>query len=77
MRVLDYSDWLEKDGYDYGELIAEWLEKRPMNISLKSLGIYDIDDYVQEQVLEAYEDYISEVEDRAYHEMRDEELCND
>ena len=73
MRVLDYDVWLEKYGYDYGDTIQNWLENRP-NISLRSLGIFDIDDYVQEQILEAYEDYLSECEDRAYEEFRDERL---
>ena len=70
-RVLDYNDWVEKDGYDYGEIIQNWLEVRPSGISLQTLGIYDLDDFIQDKILEAYEEYLSEYEDRAYDEYKD------
>lgn len=71
MRVLDYNDWVEKDGYDYGEVIQNWLEQRPSGITLQSLGIYDLDDFIQDKIEEAYEDYLSECEDMAYDEYKD------
>lgn len=70
-RVLDYADWVEKEGYDYGEVIAEWLERRPSRVSLYSLGIYDMDDFIQDKIEEAYEEYLSEYEDRAYNEYKE------
>lgn len=71
MRVLSYEDWFDKIGSDYASFIENWLEKRPLGISLQSLGIYDLSDFVNEKILEAYEDYISDFEDRAYDEYKD------
>ena len=71
MRVLNYDDWVEKDGYEYGEIIEEWLAVRPNGISLTTLGIYDLDDFIQDKIEEAYEEYLSECEDRAYNEYKD------
>ena len=69
-RVLDYNDWVEKEGYDYGEVIQNWLERRPSGISLQNLGIYDLNDFIQDKIEEAYEEYLSECEDRAYDEYK-------
>jgi len=71
MRVLDYNDWVEKEGYDYGEVIQNWLERRPNGVSLQNLGIYDMDDFIQDKILEAYEEYLSTLEDRAYDEYKE------
>ena len=46
-------------------------KKRPLGISLQSLNIYDMDDFINEKVLEAYEDYVSDFEDRAYENFKD------
>ena len=74
MRMLSYDEWFNKYGADYGDLVQDWLERRPSGISLKQLKIWDIDDFVQEAILDAYEDYVSDFEDRAYDEIRDERL---
>ena len=66
MRVLSYEDWFDNHGTYYADVIASWLEERPSGISLQSLGIYDLSDFINEKVLEAYEDYVSEVEDEEY-----------
>ena len=72
MRVLSYEDWLDKYGSDYAIMLYDWLEQRPLNISLiKDLGIYDMDDFINEKVLEAYEDYVSEVEDEEYERYKE------
>lgn len=49
-RVLNYDAWVEKDGYDYGEVIQDWLERRPNGISLINLGIYDLDNFIQDKI---------------------------
>lgn len=71
-RVLNYDDWVEKEGYDYGEIIQNWLEKRPNGISLQTLGIYDLDDFIQDKILEAYEEYLSDFEDHEYERFKEE-----
>ena len=71
MRVLSYEDWFDKSGENYADFIENWLERRPSGITLQSLGIYDLSDFVNEKVLEAYEDYVSDFEDRAYENFKD------
>ena len=71
MRVLSYEDWFDKYGSNYANFIENWLEKRPSVISLQSLGIYDLSDFINEKVLEAYEDYVSEVEDEEYERYKE------
>ena len=70
-RVLEYTDWVEKDGYEYGEIIAEWLERRPNGITLQNLGIYDMDNFIQDKIEEAYEEYLSTLEDQEYERFKD------
>ena len=72
MRVLSFEDWFDNHGESYADFIASWLEERPSGISLQSLSIYDMDDFINEKVLEAYEDYVSEVEDEEYERYKDE-----
>lgn len=71
MRVLSFDEWFDKYGSDYGNFIASWLEERPSGISLQSLNIYDMDDFINEKVLEAYEDYVSDFEDIAYENFKE------
>ena len=74
MKVLDYDVWFDKYGADYGDLVQDWVSSRPAGIGLKQLGIWDLDDFIQDMILQAYEDYVSECEDRAYESFRDERL---
>lgn len=74
MKPLDYDIWFDKYGSDYGDIIISWVESRPCDISLTQIGIRDLDDFVQEMILEAYESYISDFEDMAYEQFRDERL---
>ena len=71
MRVLSYEDWFDNHGTYYADFIASWLEERPSGITLRSLNIYDLSDFINEKVLEAYEDYISDFEDRAYENFKE------
>ena len=71
MRVLSFDEWFDNHGTYYADFIQYWLEERPSGISLQSLGVYDMDDFINEKVLEAYEDYVSDFEDRAYENFKE------
>ena len=55
--LLDYDDWFESVGFELLEELEE---------------LEDISDvYIEEELMLAYEGYISEYEDRCYDEYRD------
>lgn len=73
MRILDFDTWFDKSGENYADSLYDWLERRPLNISLiNDLGMYDIDEWVNQKVLDSYEDYVSDFEDMEYDRYKDE-----
>ena len=71
--ILCYEDWYDKVGNDLEtEIDRHWVYLP--NVFTRQFSSSYYDDKVQDALIEAYENYVSEYEDMAYERARDERL---
>lgn len=65
--MMSYSDWCDYNAQRIIDECEDWIDNAPYGLG----SFLHIEDHIQDVLEDAYEDYVSELQDRAYDEYRD------